>query len=46
MNHCVAARHKIEHADLSEPSVLAAEIVALLQTAMDEMQGLHEDLGA
>lgn len=35
-----------DHADLPEPSVLAAEIVALLQTAMDEMQGLQEDLGA
>jgi type I restriction enzyme M protein len=35
-----------DHADLPEPEVIAAEIVGLLQTAMEEMQALQEELGA
>ena len=34
-----------DHADLPEPDVIAAEIVAQLQTALDEMQALQEELG-
>jgi len=34
-----------DHADLPEPEVIAAEIVAQLQTALEEMQGLQEELG-
>jgi type I restriction enzyme M protein len=34
-----------DHADLAEPEVIAAEIVALLKTAMEEMEGLQEELG-
>ena len=34
-----------DHADLAEPDVIAAEIVAQLQTAMDEMQALQEEIG-
>ena len=34
-----------DHAVLPEPNVIAAELVALLQNALDEMQGLHEELG-
>jgi type I restriction enzyme M protein len=33
-----------DHADLPEPAVIAAEIVAQLQTAMAEMQALQEEL--
>ena len=35
-----------DHADLAEPGVIAAEIVGLLQMALEEMQGLEEELGA
>ncbi len=35
-----------DHADLPEPDVIAAEIVAQLQTALEEMQALQEELGA
>ncbi len=35
-----------DHADLPEPDVIAAEIVAQLQTALEEMQGLQDELGA
>jgi type I restriction enzyme M protein len=35
-----------DHADLPEPEELAAEIVAQLQTAIEEMQALQEELGA
>ena len=35
-----------DHADLPEPDELAAEIVAQLQTALEEMQALQEELGA
>jgi type I restriction enzyme M protein len=35
-----------DHADLPEPDVIAAEIVAQLQTALDEMLTLQEELGA
>jgi type I restriction enzyme M protein len=34
-----------DHADLPEPEELAAEIVAQLQTAIEEMQALQEELG-
>jgi type I restriction enzyme M protein len=34
-----------DHADLPEPDVIAAEIVAQLQTALDEMLALQEELG-
>lgn len=34
-----------DHADLPEPEELAAEIVAQLQIALEEMQGLQEELG-
>jgi type I restriction enzyme M protein len=34
-----------DHADLPEPDVIAAEIVAQLQTALEEMQALQEELG-
>jgi type I restriction enzyme M protein len=34
-----------DHADLAEPDVIAAEIVALLRTAMDEMEALQAELG-
>jgi type I restriction enzyme M protein len=34
-----------DHADLPEPDVIAAEIVVLLQTALEEMQGLQDELG-
>jgi type I restriction enzyme M protein len=34
-----------DHADLPEPEVIAAEIVERLQTALEEMQGLQEELG-
>lgn len=34
-----------DHADLPEPEVIAAEIVAQLQTALEEMQALQEELG-
>ena len=30
---------------MPEPEVIAAEIVGLLQTALEEMQGLQEELG-
>jgi type I restriction enzyme M protein len=33
------------HEDLAEPEVIAAEIVAQLQTALEEMQALQEELG-
>jgi type I restriction enzyme M protein len=35
-----------DHADLPEPEVVAAEIVAHLRTALSEMQALQEELGA
>ncbi|RYZ11159.1 MAG: SAM-dependent methyltransferase, partial [Myxococcaceae bacterium] len=35
-----------DQADLPEPEVIAAEIVGLLQTALEEMQALQEELGA
>ena len=35
-----------DHADLPEPEVLAAEIVAQLGLALEEMQALQEELGA
>ena len=35
-----------DHADLPEPEEIAAEIVAQLQTALEEMQALQEELGA
>ncbi|AKV04341.1 Type I restriction-modification system, DNA-methyltransferase subunit M [Labilithrix luteola] len=35
-----------DHADLAEPDVIAAEIVSQLQTALEEMQALQEELGA
>lgn len=34
-----------DHADLAEPEVIAGEIVALLRTAIEEMEGLQEELG-
>ena len=34
-----------DHADLPEPDVIAAEIVAQLQMALDEMQALQEEMG-
>ncbi|HEY1691717.1 MAG TPA: N-6 DNA methylase [Polyangiaceae bacterium] len=34
-----------DHADLPEPEVIASEIVGLLQTALEEMEGLREELG-
>ena len=34
-----------EHADLVEPDVIAAEIVAQRQTAVEEMQAPQEELG-
>jgi type I restriction enzyme M protein len=34
-----------DHADLPEPEVIAAEIVAQLQTALEEMRALQEELG-
>jgi type I restriction enzyme M protein len=34
-----------DHADLPEPDVIAAEIVAQLQIALEEMQALQEELG-
>lgn len=34
-----------DHADLPEPDEIAAEIVAQLQTAVEEMQALQEELG-
>ncbi len=33
-----------DHADLPEPEEIAAEIVGLLQTALEEIQGLQEEL--
>ncbi len=33
-----------DHADLAEPEVIAAEIVGLLQAALEEMQALQEEL--
>lgn len=35
-----------DHADLPDPDVIATQIVAQLQTAMEEMQALQEELGA
>jgi type I restriction enzyme M protein len=35
-----------DHADLPEPDEIAAQIVAQLQTALEEMQALQQDLGA
>jgi len=35
-----------DHSDLPEPAVIAAEIVTQLQTALEEMQALQEELGA
>ena len=35
-----------DHADLLEPDVIAAEVVAQLEAALEEMQGLQEELGA
>jgi hypothetical protein len=35
----------MDHADLPEPELIAAEIVALLQTALSEMQALQHELG-
>jgi type I restriction enzyme M protein len=35
-----------DHADLPEPDVIAAEIVAQLQTALEEMRALQEELGS
>lgn len=35
-----------DHADLPEPDIIAAEIVAQLQTALEEMQALEEELSA
>lgn len=35
-----------DHADLPEPDEIAAEIVLQLQTALEEMQALQEELGA
>lgn len=35
-----------DHADLPEPEEIAAEIVTQLQTALEEMQALQEELGA
>jgi type I restriction enzyme M protein len=35
----------MDHADLPQPEVIAAEIVAQLQAALREMQGLQEELG-
>lgn len=35
-----------DHADLPEPEVIAAEIACLLQTALEEMRALQEELGA
>ncbi|HEX3849904.1 MAG TPA: N-6 DNA methylase [Polyangiaceae bacterium] len=34
-----------DHADLPEPGVIAGEIVAQLQVAMDEMQAMQDELG-
>jgi type I restriction enzyme M protein len=34
-----------DHADLPEPEEIAAEIVAQLRTALEEMEGLQEELG-
>jgi type I restriction enzyme M protein len=34
-----------DHADLPEPDVIATEIISQLQVALDEMQGLQEELG-
>lgn len=34
-----------DHADLPEPDVIAAEIVAKLQVALEEMQALQDELG-
>jgi type I restriction enzyme M protein len=34
-----------DHADLAEPEVIAAEIVGLLKTALEQMEGLQEELG-
>lgn len=34
-----------DHAELPEPDELAAQIVAQLQTALDELQALQEELG-
>ncbi len=34
-----------DHADLPEPEEIAAQIVAQLQTALEEMQALQEELG-
>jgi type I restriction enzyme M protein len=34
-----------DHADLPEPDVIAAEIAAQLQTALEEMQALQQELG-
>ena len=34
-----------DHADLAAPHVIAAEIVAQLHTALEEMQGLQDELG-
>ena len=34
-----------DHADLPEPEVIAAQIVAQLQIALEEMQALQEELG-
>jgi type I restriction enzyme M protein len=34
-----------DHADLPEPDVIAAEIVAQLQVALEEMRALQEELG-
>jgi type I restriction enzyme M protein len=35
-----------DHADLPEPEVIAAEIVAQLQTALEQMTALREELGS
>jgi type I restriction enzyme M protein len=35
-----------DHADLPEPDIIAAEIVAQLQIALEEMQALQEELGS
>lgn len=35
-----------DHADLPEPDAIAADIITQLQTALEEMQALQEELGA
>lgn len=36
----------VDHAELPEPEEIAGEIVARLQAALEEMEGLREELGA